>query len=75
MDASAITSVAPAARQELVRELAFPSSVRSGTAMRRPGGRTDPHLSAQPGAGSFLSPTAPGSFSGAAALRPPAAPA
>ena len=62
MDASAITSAAQAVHQELVRKLAER-------------GHTDPHLNAQPDAGSWLSPSAPGSFSGVAPLRPPAAPA
>jgi hypothetical protein len=62
MDASAITSAAQAVHQELVRKLAER-------------GHTDPHLHAQPDAGSWLSPSAPGSFSGVAPLRPPAAPA
>ena len=62
MDASAITSAAPVVHQELVRKLAER-------------GHTDPHLHAQPDAGSWLSPSAAGSFSGVTALRPPAAPA
>lgn len=55
--------------------IAFPSPIPSGAAIRTPGGHTDPHLNAPPDAGSWLSPGAPGSFCGVAALRPPAAPA
>ena len=62
MDASAITSAAPAVHQELVRKLAER-------------GHTDPRLHVPPDAGSWLSPSTPGSFSGVAALPPPAAPA
>src|SRR6266516_4806384 len=55
--------------------LAFPSPVRSGAAMRTPGSHTNSHLHAQPDAGSWLSPTAPGPFSfGPAATGGPPVP-
>lgn len=39
--------------------IAFPSPARSGAAIGSPGGHADPHVHAQPDAGSWLSPRSP----------------